>query len=250
MDGFAFKHGGSELRSSSPVTLTSKIGTYCNDRRPTNGDEARKRQRNHARQKRLEKLQRRIMMEYQTERFPFIVKELIEDFVARMNLSKRVCMYANALVSKYMARKDQPVRKTKILAAVFTFMACRRVGCDRSFQDFVDTGLVRKRELGLHYKRLSKLMKIKTAGANPCQLMKHYYHRFQMTTKERIKAERALKDILQSNVLGGRSPKSLMSVALYRVLKTRPMSIQEISRRLGLASNTSNHCLNILYKKE
>ena len=249
VDGFAYKHGGSNLRSS-PVSLTSKIGTYCNDRRPTCGDGARKRLHNHVRQRKLERLQNQVMMDYHTERFPYLVNELIDEFVSRMDLSKRVQTYAKAMMSRYVTMKKQPVRKTKVLAAVFTFMGCRRLGCDRPYQDFVDTGLVRKRELGLHYKKLIRVMSVTSHGSNPPKLMKRYFHHFNMTTKERVQANNALQKIIESNRLGGRSPKSLITIALYTVLKSRPLSLSDISRKLGLACNTSNHCLSLLYKKE
>ena len=250
-DGFAAAHGGSTL-GSAPLTLTSTIGSYCNDRRPTNGVEARKRLRNKSRQRHLEKMQQRIAMDYHKERFPYLVNGMIDELSSRMGISGRVGSYAKCLLKQYLRRSNQPVRKTKILAAVLTLMASRRLGRDRSFESFVQSGLVRKRELGLHFKKLSKIMNIRTTGCNPSILMKPYFSCFDMTPKERRRAEVELRCIIKGNKLGGRSPKSLIAVALYKVLQLRasPVNLQQISSTLGIAPNTSLHCLSLLYKKE
>ena len=149
-DTFAAAHGANDMANKNPINLTSTIGSFCNDRAPTNGQQARKRVQNRCRQRRLERWQNRISMDYHSERFLYLVYVMIDEFVERMELSKRVGECAKALMRQYHARPDKPVKKTKILAAVFTFMACRRLRRDRSFESFVSSGLVRKRELGSH----------------------------------------------------------------------------------------------------
>ena len=247
IDTFAAAHGGSDL-GSDPLTLTTCVGSFCNDRAGNNGQQARKRHSNRHRQRRLERWQQRIAMDYHTERVLYLVNVRVDELCSRLKLSTRIARHAKFLMKEYTTQTVKPIKKTKILSAVFTFMACRRLQCEQSFESFVATGLIRKRELGLYYKKLRKLLNVQTTGCDPLLLIKQFYHQFAMTPRERKRTERRLTRIINENRLGGRSPKSLISVALFLELQERDPapSIQDIALKLKVAPNTSSHCLHLL----
>ena len=83
-DTFAAAHGANDMANKNPINLTSTIGSFCNDRAPTNGQQARKRVQNRCRQRRLERWQNRISMDYHSERFLYLVYVMIDEFVERM----------------------------------------------------------------------------------------------------------------------------------------------------------------------
>jgi transcription initiation factor TFIIIB Brf1 subunit/transcription initiation factor TFIIB len=192
-------------------------------------------------------------LQLSTDRQLQVLYENCEEIACRMNINKRLLNQAKGLALQFHARDGKPVKKNKVIAAACLCIACRRMGMGRSIKEFVQTGLVKKREMGYYLKQVSRFIQVATQGATPAMLLPRYANKLN-ASHETLCLARGLSDgIRKMNMMGGRSPHSVVALVLYVALRvvepSRKTPLKHISVAVGIASNTSGHCLEILKEK-
>ena len=247
---YSYKYGPNEFTRVGSQVKTSYIGTTYGTRRGQEGKlmDAKKKR------KKLNRYQNMISMNYKDERFQIIISRTIEEFQERMNLNRRIIVHANGIAKAYYKLKKYPIRKTKIIAAVCVCLACRKLKVDRTYKEFAQTGMIKKKELGTYVKVLSRLLNIRTQGADPVRLINRFGSHFNLVFVRKKRIKRLIEFIMVNNLVGGRCPHSILCVCLYvdyQVSKPlKQILLGEISQKMEIAVNTSSHCMIHLMKNK
>ena len=247
---YSYKYGPNEFSNVGSQVKTTYIGTTYGTRRGQEGKlmDAKKRR------KKLNRYQNMISMNYKDERFQIIISRMIDEFQEKMNLNRRITVHANGIAQAYYKLKKYPIRKTKIIAAVCVCLACRRLKVDRTYKEFAQTGLIKKKELGTYVKVLSRLLNIRTQGADPGRLINRFGSQFDLIFQRKQRIKTLIKYIMAHNLVGGRCPHSILCVCLfvdYHVsTPIKHVILGEISQKMEIAVNTSSHCMIHLMKNQ
>jgi len=236
------------IKRSEQIGLATYIGTFCHDRTPKDGDMQRKRNKNKRHRNYIHKMHQRIAMDYHTERYLYMIYAQIEEISFRLQLVERLINCAKRYAKEYHQQHNKPVKKVKSIAAACVCFSCRLCNCPRSLKEIVSTGIVSMRDLVKHLKVLTPILRIKKKMVDPCMLMNRHMSQFRFTFQQKRKAKELATLIQDMNILGGRSPHSIVAVVLYIVCSMYEMSfsLKDVSEQVDIAVNTSGHCLDIV----
>ena len=177
-----------------------------------------------------------------------VLYEACENYGQRLRLPPALINRAKAICCEFQ-KKNSKYKKTRLIAGACTCLACRAAGVCRSLKEISRTALVTKKELGQYLQIVAKVLRVQTHGATPTDLLGRYGSTINASFRTVALAKLFAGAIASKNLLGGRSPHSIAAVVLFLACATRTernLSLKDVSEAVGIAPNTSGHCLAML----
>ena len=149
-------------------------------------------------------------------------------------------------------RRDQSLKKTKVIAASAVFLACRQCKVSRSLAEICRGKFLKRKELGKGYKAMRKILSIRGSSevrTDVTQLIRRYVHKLCLgppMCANVIRCAIRIANALKTNFrFQSRNPLSVLSAIIYISLRCygiKTWSPRRVATIVKVAENTATNC--------
>lgn len=164
----------------------------------------------------------------------------IDRLVSALGLSTDIKERAAVIFRKAHEMKLTQRRHYDALAAASVYAAIKEAGLPRTLNEVVKLSPAKKRNIGKAYRLILKELNINTTPTDPKDLLTRYSFTLELDNETRKEAEKILDEVIKTNLLIGRDPRSLIAAAIYIAshLKGVPRTQKEIAKKIGVTEVT------------